>query len=229
MTGLLLGDTAVSKLYVGDTAATKLYLGDSQIWSASTPVSFVNANSVATTSVAIPTHAVGQLILIFAFTNSGASIPAPTPGGTVPAWTDIDTAAGIKVARFTATATNHTSGTWSFASHLMAVVLSNQAASPVGGHAVATATTTTVTAPSVTMSNTSGSSMLLHYHATNALSGAAWASAPAGYTRRAASVLSGGASTCLNTKDDTTSDGAVSQGTTSNATYRSATVEILAA
>ena len=74
--------------------------------------------AVAGSSITLPTHAVGDIIVIFAYRDGATAVPTnPTAGGTVPAWVDIDAAAGANTnsarsAYFVATATNHTSGTW---------------------------------------------------------------------------------------------------------------------
>jgi hypothetical protein len=200
-----------------------------------TSVQFVGA-AVSTSSdefVAIPAHQVGDLIIIFAYRSNSDTIPAkPAASGTVPAWVDIDATNGSdtnssRTAYFVATATNHTSGTWgsgSGATRVAAAVLRSQAGTPIGGHAESGGTGSTTTAPSVTMTNTDGTSVLLHFHGSFSSSANAWSSAPAGYTRRAAGTTQ--ATVCVNTKDSTTSDGSVNQSCASGTRYRGATVEI---
>lgn len=180
-------------------------------------------------SVTLPSHNVGDLILIFAFRDGSTTPPsAPAASGTVPAWVDIDNvtgaaAAAVHTAYFQATATNHTSGTWSGATAMIAIVVTGQDVSaPIGGHASATFTsTTTATAPAVTMANTDGSSMLLHFYGHRGET--AWGAPPAGYTF----ITIGGKALC-NSKNDTTTDGSSVQSvTTSVATSgASAAVEI---
>lgn len=191
-----------------------------------TPAWIVGTPTTATTATfALPTHAVGDLIIIFAFTSSALAVTQPAAGGTVPTWTSIDSATGLRVSQTVATATNHTSGAWTNANRMIAVVIRDQHSTPIGGHAIDNATSTTPTAPAATLTNTDGTSILLHFYGSSSVSGGAWAAAPAGYTRLA-DVFSASNGACLNRKDVTTTDGAIVQGTTINVAWRTATVEI---
>lgn len=197
------------------------------------PLSIIGTPAaVAASTITLPTHAIGDVIILCAYTYVNNTPPTkPTAGGTVPAWVDIDANTGtfsnsMRTVYFVATATNHTSGTWSDTIFLGAIVLRGQGSPPVGGHADGGGFTGSSIAPAVTMTRTDGSSVLIHFHGGELAD--PWAAAPAGYTRRA-SAVSGGAGLCFNTKDTTTSDGSVVQafggGGQGN---RGATVEILA-
>lgn len=181
----------------------------------------------------IPAHNVGDLIVLFVERGSNSLAVKPAAAGTVPAWVDIDAATGAntisgRTAYFVATATNHTTGTWTSAGPIIACVLSGQNASPIGGHATATAASGTPTAPSITMTKTDGTSKLLEFYGVGAATGSTWSAAPAGYTQRAAGVTSANGS-CLNTKDVTTSDGSIAQTQSAGAQYFATQIEILAA
>lgn len=192
--------------------------------------------AVAATTITLPTHAVGDIIVIVAFVNSTTLPTKPTAGGTVPTWTDIDAPAGanscsMRSAYAVATAANHTSGTWTTASALAAIVIRGQAASPIGGHAQSgSMTALKVTAPAITMTDTSGASILLEFHSLDGTGTPTLSAAPTGYTRRA-SVTALNIMLCINTKDVTTSDGAVDQPFTGSTAVGEwgATIEILAA
>lgn len=193
-------------------------------------VEFVEANHSATTTVTIPTHAVGEIIVIFAYHNNASTIPnKPSASGTVPAWVDIDTNGGVdnnasRTAYFVASATNHTSGTWTGAGGMIAVVLRGQGGTPIGGHAESGGNDVNNSiAPAVTLADSAGDSVLLHFFGARQTGSVIWSAAPAGYVKRA-----DGTSTCLITKGTTTTDGAVTQphGTNTLAGYRGATVEI---
>lgn len=185
------------------------------------------------TSVTLPAHAVGDIIVLFVYNTASTTPTKPSASGTVPAWVDIDANAGTgssatREVYFVASATNHTSGTWTNTNGLCAVVLRGQNASPIGGHAEAVSSggAGTIDAPAVTMANTSGSSVLLHFHMSGGNVG--MSTAPSGYTRL---VDTGGFAPngmALNKKTVSTSDGLVGQvlsaGTTSSP--RGATVEI---
>lgn len=184
------------------------------------------------TSLTLPTHAVGDIIIFYAYRNSVTAMTKPTAGGTVPTWIDIQHPSGNTSQGWAtyavATATNHTSGTWTGASRVGAIVLRGQAASPIGGNASATGSVTnSATAPAVTLVNTDGSSMLLHFYGVQP--SGTLGSAPAGYTRRFTSDTATGQILCLNTKDSTTTDGAIAQTHTgTNGNYSTVSVEIKA-
>lgn len=198
-------------------------------------VSFVGANGNASSSVTIPTHQIGDLIVLFAYNPFATSAPTkPSAGGTVPDYTYIDNAnsgsgSGCATAYFKATATNTTSGSWGSASHMIAVVIRDQnASSPIGGHARAAGTGASSTAPSVTLTHTDGSSVLLHFHGHASLGAGGWDAAPAGYTRQASSGSAFVSASAFNTKNVTTTDGSVAQtGGQSGQNYAAATVEII--
>lgn len=188
------------------------------------------ANAVLGTSVTIPAHAVGDVIVIFAYSNAISGAPtAPAASGTVPAWTLIQGGGGNTngsgVWRFTATATNHTSGTFTNCTGLIAVVVQGvHPTTPVGGVSQTNSNAAFSATAAITQSVTNGTSCLLYFHGHRQVT--AWSAPPAGFTRRAAVATSGGV--CLNTKDDTTTDGAVSQIVDTGAGYRGQVVEIQA-
>lgn len=195
------------------------------------PVAIIGTpTSSASTSVTIPSHSIGDLIVIFAYRDGNQTIPGkPAASGTVPAWVDIDAANGAnsnssRTAYFTATATNHTSGTWTNATGMVAVVLRNQAASPIGGNATGGSTSSnTAVAPAITLSDSRGYSQILHFFGHRTVT--AWSTAPSGYTLQTSVATE----VALLTKDTTTSDGAVTQSLTASASsgYRGTTVEIV--
>lgn len=202
---------------------------------------------VRASSITLPTHSVGDMILLYAYLNGGAGFgnPAtptkPTATGTVPAWVDIDNNTGAngcssRTAYFVATATNTTSGTWTGGSGMCAIVLRGQAAAPIGGHAESGGTATnSALAPSVTMTKTDGTSFLVQFYGLGATGGSNngfSAAPPTGYTNSA--NTSGGATTNIatDTKNVTTSDGGVTRAADSifaSLGYRGAQIEILAA
>jgi hypothetical protein len=167
---------------------------------------------VASSSVTLPTHAIGDLIEICAYRDGSTTVPSkPAASGTVPAWVDIDAPAGgntnsMRVAQFVATATNHTSGTWTNATGMGAIVRRGQHATPIGGHAQGgTANSTGVVdlnLGAVTLSVTDGSSAIDRW--VGARNVTAWGSAPAGWTL----LASVSTELALLTKDTTTSEDA---------------------
>lgn len=195
----------------------------------------MGTTSSTTTSITLPTHAIGDLIIIMAYRGAASQATIPTAGGTVPAWVSLDVTPGSTASSedvyFVATATNHTSGTWANANGMCAVVIRGQnATAPIGAHAQSAALLSGgSTAPSITQTLTNGSAMLLHLLSHANLT--AWAAAPAGYTSQLAAV--GSASLpgfSVLTKNSTTSDGSVTQSCTSAASsYACHTIEILPA
>ncbi|MEC4904563.1 hypothetical protein R2351_17915 [Mycobacteroides chelonae] len=229
----LTGGTPSLGLKIAAAAAT--LTGGTPTVRITTPLSYVSANASTTSSVTIPTHQVGDLIVLCAFDSQNTAPTKPSAGGTVPDWNYIDntnTTAGqgaVTTAWFKATATNTTSGTWTWTEQMIAVVVrGTMPASPIGGHAAVGGAGVNVTAPSVTLTHSDGSSMLLHFHATAFINGGGWSSAPAGYTRRIVAGPSSSRSLVLNTKDSTVSDGSVTQPDGSSGwAYAAATVEII--
>ncbi len=202
---------------------------------ASLPVQIVAANANAGSSVPIPTHLVDDIVVLCGYNPHATQAPSkPSAAGTVPNWNYIDNAnsaggSGIATASFTATATNTTSGTWSNASYMIAVVLRRQnATTPIGGHASQGGSSSGPSpAPAITLAHTDGSSVVLEFHGHSNLSSTGWDSAPVGYTRRAASGSAFGPGLVLNTKDSSTSDGSVSQtGGQNFSNYAGAAVEV---
>jgi hypothetical protein len=199
--------------------------------------------AVRTTTVTLPAgYAVNDMILMFAYNAASVTLPTvPAAGGTVPTWTQIDAPAGAnavsaRTAYCIANATNLTSGTWTGATDLIAIALHGQkTTSPIGGHSLAGGTGTNLaTAAAATLTKTDGSSFILEFYGqgTNGTNMSAWGAAPAGYTRQVAEVDSTGQTrgSCCNSKDITTSDGAINQTSTTNfiaMAYFGGTIEIL--
>jgi len=81
----------------------------------------------AATSVAIPTHAAGDLIWVITRAASNTAPTKPTASGTVPNWTVAYTGGANTLAFvsawFVATASTTTTGAWTGASHIAVIVL----------------------------------------------------------------------------------------------------------
>jgi hypothetical protein len=151
-------------------------------------ISFVGAQGAAGTTVTIPAHQVGDMILIFAYRDGSNTAPtAPTAGGTVPTWTLITSAgANTNSANFryaVATATTTTSGTWTNATEIICLVY--RGAKLVGVNGATNGTGTSISYPALTLQRTDGSSWVAgiagHRSATNV------EAAPTGMTNRASS------------------------------------------
>lgn len=195
------------------------------------PVVFKGANQSSTSSVTIPSHAVGDLILIYATAPFQNAIVKPSQGGTVPNWTTLYSQGYANefythIGYAVATATNHTSGTWNPVYQMQCVVLSGQGISPIGAYNVVMEWSNTAIAPAVTMTKTDGTSQLLHFASPQTDTFTSVFSAPAGYTGR---IVGSGINNRLATKDVTTSDGSLNMGTTTANGLKicTATIEII--
>lgn len=137
-------------------------------------ISFVGAQGAAATTVTIPTHQVGDLILIFAYRDGSNTAPTtPTAGGTVPTWNLIGSSGGnTNSSNFRwakATATTTTSGTWTNATELICLVYRKASIGVSAGNSGST--TTTINYPAIAPNRTDGSSWVVgvagHRTATN--------------------------------------------------------------
>lgn len=189
------------------------------------------ATSAAATSVTLPTHAPGDLILIWAYRDGNTTPPSvPSASGTVPAWADIlaPTGANTNSARsayFVATAANHTSGTWANATGIASIVISDPNPNDPIGDAVQSGATANnqAIAPALTVPNLDGTSVFVQFYGHRTVT--AWSTAPSGYTARSSAATE----VLVSTKDTTTTDGSVTQSATSTASgYRGEQIEVLA-
>jgi hypothetical protein len=90
-------------------------------------VNITGTASAAATSVAIPAHAIGDLLMVFTRAASNTAPTKPTATGTVPNWNVPQTAGAntlaLASAWVVASAANHTTGAWTGASHICVLVL----------------------------------------------------------------------------------------------------------
>lgn len=176
----------------------------------------------------MPSHSVGDLLVLFTSSLDYNDPVAPSSGGTVPSWTTIGSASGThsNLSYAVATATNHTVGSWQWSYAQVAVVISNQNANPIGGNAYYGQASSTVVAPSVTLSKSDGTSLLLHF---GAHQNSNWTSnPPTGYTIKIEGPGGGEYRQCrFVTKNDTKTDGSVNLGSIAGGyTWASASLEI---
>ena len=83
-------------------------------------ISYISAASAAATSVTLGTHTTNDLITIFAFNNTSATVPT-LPSGWVNQYT-VTATIGWRVGYKIATGSSETSGTWTNADGLIAIV-----------------------------------------------------------------------------------------------------------
>lgn len=93
------------------------------------PVTVKGTNTSSTTTVTIPAHEVGDLIVVYAFNSTSTTWPTPpAQSSTVPFWQTYsatgNSSTGQRLCWAVATSASHTSGTWTSATSMMAVVIS---------------------------------------------------------------------------------------------------------
>lgn len=199
-------------------------------------VSIQGTGSSATTTVTIPTHASGDIIIIAAVRANNTPPTIPAAGGTVPTWNTIHSAGAntwsMSCAYAVATASNHTSGTWTNATQMVAIVLrSSDGSFALGANGPTNANNTqTIVYPAITLQVSNGTSFGVRVgsrgtadsEVANAPSGAqAWTNQvvqPAGASALVA------IHTAANLTANPTSDTVNTTGT--NAAYRSVTIEV---
>jgi hypothetical protein len=187
-----------------------------------------------------PVHAVGDLLLIFAWRDGSTATPTkPTAGGTVPAWVDILNPTGTNVcsmrsAAFVATANNHTTGVWTNATGVAMIVISGQKSgtgiaaiggTKLGGNANATGVVD-LNLGAVTLTATDGSSIVIR--CVGARTVTAFGSVPSGWTSQAQTATE----IEILTKNSTTSEDAVNDNQTNtfsgNGGFQVMGIEVLA-
>ena len=180
-------------------------------------------------------HSAGDLLVMFAHASLQNSYPTlPVAGGTVPTWTTINnTTSGYSNTR-TAWALgtgSSTSGVWTNSDMLLcAVIKGANTTAPIGGKAIsAQGLGVTMTAPALTLTKTDGTSKLLHYYGIgDAVNLTSVSAAPAaGYSRKMLYQPTGLLAAVLNTKDVTTTDGAVVQTKVGSTFFSPLSIEVL--
>lgn len=126
------------------------------------PIEFIDAASAAATSITMPTHQAGDLLIAFA-ARSSTLLPTIPAGWT----TKISSTAGNYrnvLASMTAASSSEVSGTWTSAATLAIVVLRN--ATGLGGVVTggSTATASVMNSGAVTFTDLDGSSQLLRFN-----------------------------------------------------------------
>lgn len=191
--------------------------------------------TAATTSVTLPAHAVGNVIFIFAYYAANSPGSKPTASGTVPNWNLAQSAGAnllsLTAAWFVATATNHTSGTWTSATNMIAMVMAPDLAANTLGVGVSSAgnanNTQTIVYPALTLSTLIGTSWGVRC-GSRVTAASTVSSAPTGWTNRAVQPTGSSALMAVCTAPtmttNPTSDSVSTAG--SNAAYRAYTIEV---
>lgn len=196
-------------------------------------ITVVGQGSAATTSVAIPTHQVGDMILVF--TRGTAAAPTvPAASGTVPAWVTLQSALanaiGLTSVAFIATATNTTTGTFTNATHICVLVLRPGAGKVLdyGASAVGNGNNTqTIIYPALTLTRADGTSMGVRC-GTRTVAITAVGTAPTSWTNQTIQPAGASALMSVHTRAalaaNPVADTVSTTGT--NAAYRAHTIEV---
>lgn len=127
-------------------------------------ISLVGSASVGGTSITIPTHQAGDLLVIFAYRDGVITAPTVPVG-----WTTIGTPSGANtnsssIAYQVAVGAGTSSGNWTGATGLVAQVLRGvNSSTPVGASGDNGNTGTTITYPFLTLNQTNGTSWVLGF------------------------------------------------------------------
>jgi hypothetical protein len=213
-------------------------------------LSFVSSSAVAGTTITLPAHAAGDLLILFAYRDGSVTPPTvpaqPTywnldasvldtnttlaPDAYVPVWNTIDSGGSntnsAVCAYAIATTAAHTSGTWTSATGLAVIVLRSDNASDygIGGHAQTGGSgANTASCPAITLSRTDDTSFSLHFAGSRNVTN--WGVTPSGYTQRSQVATE----VVCYTKNSTTSDGVVTLSPTnanSQSGYRGHSFEV---
>jgi hypothetical protein len=174
------GDTPIAKAYVGTTPVIRTYVGDKHVWPPfSTTVTYVGSQVFAgTTSVAFPTHAPDDLLVIYAV--GGAAPTAPS------GWTAVPTGqtgnpAGTLAYRW-ATSSSASTGVWNGnAAGVMYVFRGADKINPFGTVGTSVGSGLVATAPAITLTEPNGSSLVAHNYYNNGTTGAWTNKAPTNF------------------------------------------------
>lgn len=126
-------------------------------------------SAAGTTTLTFPTHAIGDLLVIFAFRDGSTTNPTIGSGFTNITNTTDGTTCSVSMGYRVATVTNTSSGTWTNASRIVGVVLRGQqsisSATPFGTITGTAGTTNTLTygARALASSGVTGSSWFLAF------------------------------------------------------------------
>ncbi len=159
ITGLTCNTTYYVRAYATNSVGTAY--GNELSFKTASCVTFVGAASAGATTVTIPAHQVGDLLVMFAYRDGNNTAPSLPTG-----WTNIGTANGAnsnssRLAYRVTTATNTTSGTWTNATGLVVHVYRGQnIVTPIGENANNGGNSAIVTYPALTMIQTDGSSLV---------------------------------------------------------------------
>lgn len=214
--------------YIQDNLQTEFVQVTAGPRAGSSSISFVGENEAVATTVTLPTHQAGDLLLVFAFRNA-ATAPSLPAGG----WVSLCTASGgstsVRVGYLIAAGAGTASGTWTNATSVMSHVYRSSAGNmPAPGACTHDngAASTSLVYPSISLTKSDHSSWVARAAMSSA--GTNIQTAPTGYTLRSNNTaVPESASFDSNGRITATSVAASSALTISSANWRSVSVEIV--
>lgn len=186
ITGLTCNTTYYVKAYATNSVGTAY--GNELSFKTASCVTHIASASAGAVTVTIPAHQVGDLLVIFAYRDGNNTSPS-LPAG----WTNIGTANGgtnnsSRLAYRIATVTNTSSGTWGNATGLVVHVYRGQnTVTPIGGDGNVGGNNTTVIYPTLTMTQTDGTSWVAGFAGHRSIN-TALETSPTGMTNRTINV-----------------------------------------
>jgi hypothetical protein len=191
-------------------------------------ISFISAAAAASDSVAIGTHAAGDTIITWTFNDGVATAPS-LPSGWINVFPLTGSLTGVRLAYKVAQSSSETSGTWTNADGIIAVVYrpaaSNVLVPGLGAGNLATSTTVNYAAIAVANDRTNTDQWILGFAAmrsdANALE-----TAPSGMTNRSNLVGTGWEMASHDTNANASSWASTNVSVTNSATWRTATCQL---
>jgi len=126
-------------------------------------IKLLGGSSITSSSIALPTHKNGDLILIFAYRGTSNTPPSvPTSSATTPTWITMGSSGSNGTSSILAyafaTRSNHTSGTWTNATRLFVIILQNVAS--FGRVVGNSGSSNSINYPELTPQNINGTSVI---------------------------------------------------------------------
>lgn len=214
--------------YINDALATEFVQVTSAPLAGASSISFIGENEAVGTSVTLPTHQAGDLLLVFAFRNA-ATAPSLPAGGWVSLCTGSGGSTSFRVGYLIATGAGTASGTWTNATSVMAHVYRSSVGNMPAPGACTTgngSASTSLVYPAITLTKTDHSSWVARAAMSSA--GTNIQTAPSGYTLRSNNTaVPESASFDSNGRITATSVAASSGLTITSANWRAVSVEIV--
>lgn len=130
-------------------------------------ISFVGANSASATTVTVPTHQAGDLLLIYALRDQSGTAPSLPAGWTSLATNNSANDLAVRVGYKIAASSSETSGIWTNANKVAISVYRNTGSSPFGAIASNISTSSnTIPYPGITLNRTDNTSWVITLGAT---------------------------------------------------------------